>query len=361
MPPAVDVWIHTNRDWNRPPRGSAYEAHAFWSVQLRNLSLERHRWDCCWRHPSNLDSVHKYSALLEVSAKRRARSGWLGLLADSDVMFQCTAEELRGRFQRFGVPLVVSGERRWYPIPRDFPDPFGPSRSLSWKARYTLRHQRQFYPNSGLVVGTSDGLEALATAVRATPRFPCCAFEGDRAGFALDPCSSCRPIRRFPAPVECTVEDQACLQVALASTRHAPVHAVDANATLFLSLNELTPADLALADDGRVAFKHTGAVPCVLHSNGHKGVLAYLAPHIRASGAWAVAGLHGGANNDAERATWQNGAWRNFRLQRRGGGPRSGSQLDGARSRASQHGAAAGRDDALKKLLAVGRRSRSYS
>ena len=50
----------------------------------------------------------------------------------------------------------------------------------------TISHHLKVLRDSGLVVGTSDGLEALATAVRATPRFPCCAFEGDRAGFALD-------------------------------------------------------------------------------------------------------------------------------------------------------------------------------
>ena len=316
----VDVYVHTDRAWTRPPSGSAYSARAFWSGQLRNLSTLRERWDCCWRAPSNIDSCFKYDGLLQVSARHRRARGdsWTGVLADSDVLFQCSAQELRERFRRFSSPLVVSGERRWYPIPRNFADPFGPPQSLSWKARYQLRHTRQFYPNSGLIIGTSAGFEALASAVKATPKFPCCAFEGDGNGFQLDPCSSCRPIRRFPAPVACTVEDQACMQVALAS-RRAPAHVVDVNASLFLNLNELTPADLVRSEDGRIAFRHSGAVPCVLHSNGHKGILSFLEPHLQTA-AWTLtpkraADAKGLAR---EREAWQNGAWRQFRIGQAG-------------------------------------------
>ena len=126
-------------------------------------------------------------------------------------------------------------------------------------------------PRSAVPKKPLHRFESLASALHATPGFPCCAFEGDAAGFQLDACSGCRPIRRFKAPVRCAVEDQACLQVALAA-RGAPRHAVDRNASLFLSLNFLRPADLALKG-GRLAFKHTGEVPCVLHSNGKLGKL----------------------------------------------------------------------------------------
>ena len=311
----VDVYIHTDGDVVPPPKGSNFRAHSFWAGQKRNLTALRERWNCCWRAPANVDSTYKYEILLEVAAWR---PGWNGLLTDSDVLIQCSADELRARFKRFGVPLVVSGERRWYPIPAHYADPFGPS-SGSWKERYTLRHRRQFYPNSGLIMGTARGFEALASAVRATPRFPCCAFDGDQNGYRLDPCSSCRPIRTFTAPVSCTVEDQACLQVALASKRHAPAHVVDVNSSIFLSLNELTPSDLAL-HKGRVAFRHTGQVPCVLHSNGHKGVLSYLEPLVgQAAGGmtpWALSPkredlIRGYAH---ERKRWQNGVWDRFRL-----------------------------------------------
>lgn len=314
--PRVDVFIHTDGPWTGPPPDSTYRARAFWSGRLQNLSATRQRWDCCWRAPANVESVYKYKAFLSVSSQsRQSHSSWVGVLADSDTLFQCSSDEFRSTFHRFGVPLVVSGERRWYPIPRNYPDPFGPLSNMSWKERYDLRHRHQFYPNSGLIAGTSTGFEALASAVQSTPRFPCCAFQGDKAGFALDPCSSCRPIRRFPDPVSCTVEDQACLQVALASRSHSPPHAIDSNAELFLNLNELTPSDLAITDDGRIAFRHTGAVPCVLHSNGHKGILRYLAPQIRAQARWAVMPGSKASGADADRATWQNGVWRRFRLK----------------------------------------------
>ena len=327
----VDVYIHTNGPWSASPDGSRFAARTFWSGQVKNLSGLHEQWNCCWRAPANIESTYKYDALLEVSARSRRARGWTGLLTDSDVLIQCSAEELRKRFRRFGTALVVSGERRWYPIPANYPDPFGPTGS--WKTRYTLRHQRQFYPNSGLILGTSSGFEELAAAIRRTPHFPCCAFEGDLHGFRLDPCSSCRPMRTFPAPVSCTVEDQACLQVALASRHHAPPHVVDTNSSIFLNLNELTPNDLAM-DDGRIAFRHTGEVPCVLHSNGHKGVLSYIEPLIGKASAftpWALTPKRDGMTRgfERERHTWQNGAWRDFRLHTRSRGVHASHQHSG--------------------------------
>ena len=325
----VHVYIHTDGTWERPPSRGGFVAHAGWSGQLKNLSAVREQWDCCWRAPANVDSCYKYEWLMHASAAhRRRRSSWLGVLSDSDVLFQCSAEEMRQRFRRLGTPLVVSGERQWYPIPKRYPDPFGPAAhwaNLSWSDGFRLRRQRQFYPNSGLIMGTADGFESLASALHATPGFPCCAFEGDAAGFQLDACSSCRPIRRFKAPVRCAVEDQACLQVALAA-RGAPRHAIDRNASLFLSLSFLRPADLALKG-GRLAFKHTGEVPCVLHSNGYKDLLAYVEPHLAPRGGaaaadtapllWAVSSL---AARRARRGYAEgrrfidHGAWASFQL-----------------------------------------------
>ena len=79
---------------------------------------------------------------------------------------------------------------------------------MSWRAGYELRRRRQFYHNSGLQMGTAAGFEALTSAIKATPAFPCCAFEGDGNGFKLDPCTSCNPVRRLPKPVRCVVDDQ---------------------------------------------------------------------------------------------------------------------------------------------------------
>lgn len=153
----VDVYIHTDGAWERPPGRAAFHAHAGWSGQLMgNLSAVRQRWECCWRAPANVESCYKYDWLLHASKPHRRAAGWLGVLADSDVLFQCSAEELRvrlerlgygtdpgagpdrgpgpisssdskpnldpnqARFERLGSPLVVSGERqvRTQPVAR---------------------------------------------------------------------------------------------------------------------------------------------------------------------------------------------------------------------------------------------------
>ena len=66
-------------------------------------------------------------------------------------------ERFRTRFG--GAPLVVGGERKWYPLPRDAHDPFGPDPRLPWKVKYTARRARQYYPNSGLVMGVLASLD----------------------------------------------------------------------------------------------------------------------------------------------------------------------------------------------------------
>ena len=110
------------------------------------------------------------------------------------------------------------------------------------------------------------------------------------------------------------------MQVALASRQHAPPHAVDVNASLFLSLNELTPNDLALKD-GKLVYRPTGQVPCVLHSNGHKGILSYLEPQLRSAGAqlWQLTPEATRArqrqHHAREQQTWLNGAWRRVALR----------------------------------------------
>ena len=205
----IDVYLHTNGDWRKPPRdASGFRVHNGW-YKHANISALRNQFDCCLRAPWNLNAVYKYDWMLQESVT--ARSGdphWLGLLMDTDVLIQCSAAELRHRFERLKIPLVIGGERRWFPIPRKARDPFGPSLNFSWRDRYEMRHTRQYYPNSGLLMGTAEGFEMLGRAVHATPRFPCCSYEGEPFGFQLDPCNSCRPPRRFDSPVPCAVDDQ---------------------------------------------------------------------------------------------------------------------------------------------------------
>jgi hypothetical protein len=304
MDPPLTVALHTQRAWRPPERSSGFVALAGWHD--RNTSGLRTQWDCCFRAPWSLQAVFKYDWMLQhvQPSLVRPHRPWVGLLADTDILFQCRPEEVRAKFDAFGTQLVVGGERGWYPLPRAAPDPFGPNASLSWKQRYAIRHQQQLYPNSGLVMATAAGFERLSHALREhSPNYPCCSFEGSK-GFSLDPCNSCRPRRIFPKTVSCTVEDQACLQVALAGSSRAwkerlgqgargrtpPLsHSVDSDSRLFLNLDKLNLVDLELrGSPPRLAFRKSEHVPCVLHANGYKGILHRVAPLIKESLTWWV-------------------------------------------------------------------------
>lgn len=254
-----------------------------------NLSAAEARWGgCCIRSPWNLPSAYKYDWMMGVSASsRRSDKSWLGLLADTDILFQCTASELRARFEAFGTPLVIGGERSWFPPPVRATDPFGPPLDLGRSARRKRMTRAMYYPNGGILVGTDAGYRELMTSLRRNTHFPCCSYEDEPRGFRLAPCNSCNPRRTFSAPVPCVVDDQACLSVAL-SSRAAPSHAIDKHASLVLSLHSLSPGDVALRG-GRVAFRPTGNVPCILHGNGFHGVLSLLRTQLNSSiTPWAV-------------------------------------------------------------------------
>ena len=103
------MYIHTDGAWERPPGRAAFHAHAGWSGQLMgNLSAVRKQWECCWRAPANVESCYKYDWLLHASSPRRRAGGWLGVLADSDVLFQCSAEELRVRSSGWARVLTLA-------------------------------------------------------------------------------------------------------------------------------------------------------------------------------------------------------------------------------------------------------------
>ena len=192
-PSALDVFLHTNRAdaWNEPPAKTLYRAHAGWASEqitvgapprrvVINVTAQREALECCYRAPWSANACYKYDWMLE--AWRRGSQGpqqrdglqgqqqqhsrtasSLALLSDTDVIFQCDADELQERFRtRFGgALLVVGGERKWYLLPRDAHDPFGPDPRLPWKVKYTARRARQYYPNSGLVMGTLARLDDL--------------------------------------------------------------------------------------------------------------------------------------------------------------------------------------------------------
>ena len=255
------------------------------------------------------------------------------MLSDTDTVFQCSAEEIRARFDAFGVPLVVGTEHWLFPRPDGARGPRDPFERAC--ATDGLR-----YPNSGLLMGTRRGLDRLVRQMRADRGFPCCSFLDD--------------------PKECFVDDQACMQSALLkmalatwpdhkrgggggnrtrpramkrrrvcaprpslshdreravrdgssrfggapvpstfeATRQQPgngsatgvssgsgpiasydvVHhnagavdyALDTRANLFLNMFMVYPRELSINARGQIVYTKTGTAPCVIHTNAYK-------------------------------------------------------------------------------------------
>ena len=137
-----------------------------------------------WNLPQSL----KFEWSLNAS---RSANADVWMLADTDVVVQCSPREIREAFESFRSPLVVGTENWLFPRPngaRGRRDPFeqacnGPSEGLR-------------YPNSGLVMGTRAGFESLVREAKLSqPLYPCCSF--------------------YRPEVECFVDDQACMQSGL--------------------------------------------------------------------------------------------------------------------------------------------------
>ena len=234
------------------------------------------------------------SSLVDSDSNRTRVSRDLVMLADSDIVVQCTAEEIAERFRnlqaRHGASTVLSAEREMWPhveAPRRILK--GPSAGqVVWEPMLRTfwpfvspqpkrgSFHRPNRPNGGLVMGTREGVLDVWRAMRNIPTYPCCpaaAYGSDEARFMIPTCSKCanRTVKR-PA---CAVSSQACLQVALlhsgrlARNRTGGDRAViDENSSLFMSMYGVAGGEVDLDPDGRIRSKLTGEVPCVLHFNG---------------------------------------------------------------------------------------------
>ena len=279
---AFHVFFHTNRRLRSPPSTRGLVMHSGWWADTHNMrpfekgtresKFKREEFPFHARFASH--QAFKYQWLSGLAAAEMASSlaaapwpqPWL--LMDTDTVVQCSGAEMRARFEAFGSPLVIGGEFAWWPK-RD-------RQHNPWAAQPSgIR-----YPNSGMVMGTRAGYEALERAFRAMPRYPCCAkfANGQPTG-------------------HCHIDDQHCLQTALMLNSAAQLPwALDTNASLFLNLLGVRDGDLE-ARDGRCVsgpphtmleppwlqrsvrhwnrhvccrcfYKPTGRAPCVLHSNG---------------------------------------------------------------------------------------------
>lgn len=127
----IAVHFHTNKPhWERPP--SSFVVSAGWATDSAQRLEQRTSLDRFTRAPWNFDASFKFdwlaSQLDDTGGRTPER---LHLLADTDILVQCSAEEVAERFSQMRARMVIGGERRWFPLPRNARDPFGPSANLS--------------------------------------------------------------------------------------------------------------------------------------------------------------------------------------------------------------------------------------
>lgn len=203
--PLVHMLFHTNRQLRpfRTASFSAREAEGFhatagwWGDQAvkrlgsfavtgryRSPRPVAKKLKARWNLPQSL----KFEWSLNAS---RSAGADVWMLADTDVVVQCSPREIREVFDSFKSPLVVGTENWLFPRPdgaRGRRDPFEVACGLPSEG---LR-----YPNSGLIMGTRAGFESLVRETKLSqPLYPCCSF--------------------FRPESECFVDDQACMQSGL--------------------------------------------------------------------------------------------------------------------------------------------------
>ena len=210
------------------------------------------------------------------------------VLTDTDTVFQCTADEMRARFNALrrtagGADLVVGAEHAWFPKRDHKRDPWPmPALILRHDLLATKYPQHGLrYPNSGAIMATRAGVQQLSRALAQidgpdTPsRYPCCPawYAGNRSSW-------------------CHIDDQHCLQSALQQPHARVRYVLDANASLFLNLAGVPAEHLVRRGEGgehateprvaggegessgggaRCVYAQTGVAPCVLHANGKMG------------------------------------------------------------------------------------------
>tara|TARA_B110001452_G_C15217854_1_gene422272 strand:+ start:97 stop:1203 length:1107 start_codon:yes stop_codon:yes gene_type:complete len=295
----LHVFMHTNRPTCPPPRGSGYVLHTgrFEGNVSRLMTADaKARVDAGskWtRHPDKaratwmLQQTHKYQWMLAaasaagvpVRAPMHIRATSLDmprmrvkatvhcspqepwLLADTDIVLQCRADEVRRRWAAAKTELLVGAEVGWWPNHDPVParNPYVNNPSGGW-----IR-----YPNSGMLLGTREGFARLIAQMRRASRYPCCprVFRGEES-------------------LECWVDDQACMLAALQrdEMRAPQMATLDLRADVFLNAYRLhrhpQPGGSLSIDKqrGQLMYSPLGAhgrrqranrtTPCALHFSG---------------------------------------------------------------------------------------------
>lgn len=169
------------------------------------------------------DSIQHYRTVDKYGWMASVASRDVSVLMDTDVVVQCTREEI---VQKLGTRRILLGmERNQYPV------------------KTQEGRRRAGHINSGVIVGYGREFERLAREMTAMPGFPRC---------------------KLANSTTVRVEDQLCLQ----SLNEKIPRAIDWNSTLVLSLYGINVRrDLRLRNG---SWTYRGRRPCFLHSNGYK-------------------------------------------------------------------------------------------
>ncbi|KAL3927328.1 MAG: hypothetical protein SGPRY_002870 [Prymnesium sp.] len=236
----ASVFFHTNRPTNLEDG----ERLGFVSIGTGWMPNDPNLPNASWsprqmRTPFAALQAQKFKWVLSKGPSSASEEPWV--LADTDTIVQCDASTFRERFLKFGSPLVVGAEVRWWPYPDKVSNPWPPSET-------GLR-----YPNSGLACGSKQGYRHLVHALYSMRHYPCCP---NRANWSAEARS--HPVMNSHATweyssSECMVEDQHCMQAAL--LRNVP-HALDTRASIFLNVGSALAPGLLIESDGKYVSGH---------------------------------------------------------------------------------------------------------
>ena len=177
------VFVHTNASLLAPAAASrlGFELLSGWWPSSHNAELVpvRKRWHSRATPKWMIEQSYKWPWVVEqlvaasTALSARDRHHMPVLLADTDIIVQCTAEEMIARYKQFHTPLVASAERLFVPRPGGLPKNEDPS----WHPFPYRPASAQRYPNSGLIMGVpgggklggSNGFEHLWRRLRKLP------------------------------------------------------------------------------------------------------------------------------------------------------------------------------------------------
>lgn len=174
--------------------------------------------------------------------QKAPRSQVIAIVDAWDVVVLAPIQTIARKFRAFGADVVISAELKFWP-----PD-CNPSETQSYPPKTFRGHFE--YANAGSVMGYAGALlEAFDFMAGENETFMC-----------PDVCGGTHAI----------ADDMRCFHHYWKSFARTGRVALDHNASIFLSMNDVPAEGVKIIDEGRrVHYAPTGENPCVLHFNGN--------------------------------------------------------------------------------------------